>query len=48
MTRHGFWGTATATLAALVLMLATAPKVRADSPNDDEASRIQRGSRSPQ
>src|SRR5262249_31317050 len=38
---HGFWGTDTAMLAALVLLLA--PNSRADSPNDNEASRIQRG-----
>ncbi len=43
MTRHGFWGTATAMLAALVLMLATAPKGRAASADGDEESRIQRG-----
>src|SRR5262245_5639900 len=38
---HRFWGTATAALAALLLMLATVPKGRAAA-SDDE-SKVQRG-----
>jgi hypothetical protein len=45
MTRqgYGFWEVAAAMLSALVLLLATAPNSRADSGNDGEASKIQRG-----
>jgi hypothetical protein len=40
---HGLRGTATAMLAALVLMLATVPKARAAAGDDDNESKIQRG-----